>query len=252
MQADLNRLGSYLAERDAARVDALASLAELRDHRETAAHVKRVSGVSVELLQGWQARHPIPPDEARIQQEILRLAAVTHDLGKVGVPDEILKKPGKLDPAEYAVMKRHTVLGAARIHGHDPYDAAAREVALRHHERWDGKGYPGEVDLASLEGDLERQMNLAIAGPGLAGQAIPLFGRIVALADVYDALRSPRVYKEAWSEERVLHTIREEAGKAFDPELVDIFMERHDRIRAAWAAHPDAPHPQVTSPASAA
>jgi HD-GYP domain-containing protein (c-di-GMP phosphodiesterase class II) len=157
----------------------------------------------------------------------------------VGVEDAILKKPGKLDDAEYASMKRHTMLGAERIRGDDPYDAAAREVALHHHERWDGAGYPGRVDLAEASGDIARLLELPMPRTGLAGAEIPLFARIVSIADVFDALSSRRAYKEPWPEARILQAIRDDSGKAFDPELVDIFFERLDQVKAAWARHPD-------------
>jgi HD-GYP domain-containing protein (c-di-GMP phosphodiesterase class II) len=251
MLRDMNHLAVDLAQRDSRLLERMARIAETRDPRETGAHVKRVSGVSVEILDGWLARHPMGEDEARLSRDTLRAAAMLHDVGKVGISDVILKKPGKLDDAEYTAMKRHTILGAALLPGSDPYDDAAHAVALRHHERWDGRGYPGEVDLSGASGDIEGLLHIPVSGPGLAGEAIPLFARIVSIADVYDALRSPRAYKQAWPEERVLQTIRDDAGKAFDPELIEIFLERHDRIRAVWAAHPDAPHPSVTSPAPA-
>ena len=251
MLRDMNHLAVDLAQRDSRLLARMARMAETRDPRETTAHVKRVSGVSVEILDGWLARHPMGRDEARLARDTLQAAAMLHDVGKVGISDAILKKPGKLDDAEYTAMKRHTILGAALLPGDDPYDAAAHAVALRHHERWDGRGYPGEVDLSGAGGDIEGLLQAPVTGRGLAGEAIPLFARIVSIADVYDALRSPRAYKEPWPEDRVLQTIRDDAGKAFDPELVEIFLERHDRVRAAWAAHPDAPHPQVISPAPA-
>ena len=142
-------------------------------------------------------------------------------------------------------MKRHTILGAALLPGSGAQDEAAREVALHHHERWDGSGYPGDEDWVSAAGDIEGLLQRPMTGRGLAGHDIPLFARIVAVADVFDALSSPRAYKEPWPEERVLSAIRADAGKAFDPELVEIFLERFDRIREIWRQHPDRLRPRA-------
>ena len=240
LQRDMNQLAEDLSQRDARLLRRMARMAETRDPRETHAHVMRVSGVSLELFDGWLERHPMDPQQASFAREVLESAAVLHDVGKVGVSDLVLRKPGKLDESEFASMKRHSILGAALLPGDDAYDVAAREVALRHHERWDGKGYPGKADLASAEGDICELLELPMPSTGLAGSDIPLFARIVSIADVYDALRSARAYKQPWPEEQVLETIRAEAGKAFDPELVEIFLARHDRVRAAWERHPEA------------
>ena len=217
-------------------------MAETRDPRETGAHVKRVSGVSMELFEAWAQRHNLRDEDAQFARATLRVASMLHDVGKVGISDSILKKPGKLTDEEYAAMKRHTILGAALLPGDGAQDEAAREVALHHHERWDGKGYPGQVDIKSAHGDIEKLLALPLPTTGLKEYDIPLFARIVAIADVYDALSSPRAYKEAWPEAKVIETIKADAGKAFDPELVQIFVERYDRIRAAWSMHPDSVH----------
>ena len=214
-------------------------MTEIRDPRETGAHVKRVSGVSMELFDAWAQRHNLRDEDAQVVRTTLRTASMLHDVGKVGISDSILQKPGKLTDEEYAAMKRHTILGAALLPGDGAQDEAAREVALHHHERWDGKGYPGQVDIKSAHGDIEKLLALPLPTTGLKEYDIPLFARIVAIADVYDALSSPRAYKEAWPEAKVIETIKADAGTAFDPELVQIFVERYDRIRAAWSMHPD-------------
>jgi HD-GYP domain-containing protein (c-di-GMP phosphodiesterase class II) len=239
---DMNQLAEDLSQRDARLLKRMARMAETRDPKETGAHVLRVSSVSLELLEGWLARHPMSPREAAFARETLESAAVLHDVGKVGVSDLILKKPGKLDDSEYAAMKRHSILGAALLPGDDAYDKAAREVALRHHERWDGKGYPGAADTESAHGEITQLLEVSIPAGGLAGADIPLFARIVSIADVFDALSSRRSYKDPWPEEKVLQTIRDESGKAFDPELVEIFVERFEQVKAAWARHPDPDH----------
>jgi HD-GYP domain-containing protein (c-di-GMP phosphodiesterase class II) len=207
----------------------IVKVVELRDPRETTAHVKRVSGISLELFDGWAGRHGLRDLEAEFARERLRVASTLHDVGKVGVSDLILWKPGKLDEKEYAQMKRHTVLGASCGWDAGAQEEDAREVMMNHHQRWDGRGYPVEaVDGSPIA--------------PLAGHDIPLFARIVAVADVFDALSSRRSYKDPWPPEKVLEVMRDDAGKAFDPELIEILVERHERVRAVWGMHPDAPH----------
>ncbi|WP_319760511.1 two-component system response regulator [Maridesulfovibrio sp.] len=140
---------------------------------------------------------------------ILLNAAPMHDIGKIGIPDSILTKPGKLDKAEWEIMKTHTTIGGAILGDHD-YDLmnVAKRVALNHHEKWDGSGYPA----------------------GLQGEAIPIEGRISAVADVFDALTSKRTYKEAWSVDEACDYIWKERGSHFDPRLVDAFKDSLDTI----------------------
>lgn len=136
--------------------------------------------------------------------ELVYNAAPMHDVGKIGIPDAILRKPGKLDAEEWVIMKRHAEFGAEIIGEHpDPLLQLSRSIALTHHEKWDGSGYP----------------------KGLTGEAIPIEGRIVAVADVFDALTSVRPYKQAWSTADAMAYIEEQAGKHFDPELVRQFRE---------------------------
>nr|WP_320191539.1 two-component system response regulator [uncultured Desulfobacter sp.] len=141
--------------------------------------------------------------------ELILNASPMHDIGKIGIPDNILGKPGKLDAQERAIMEQHTEIGARIIGEHDnPLLDMARTVALTHHEKWDGTGYPR----------------------GVKGEKIPLVGRIVAVADVFDALVSKRPYKKAWPFEKAVAVIKEESGKHFDPEVVDVFITHLDEI----------------------
>jgi putative two-component system response regulator len=141
--------------------------------------------------------------------ELILNASPMHDIGKIGIPDNILSKPGKLDALERAVMEQHTTIGAKIIGEHNtPLLDMARTVALTHHEKWDGTGYPH----------------------GLKGDDIPLVGRIVAVADVFDALVSNRPYKKAWPFEKAAALIKEESGKHFDPEVVKVFLANLDEI----------------------
>ena len=173
----------------------------------------------------WAAVRGIGDEERERRRDELRIAAMLHDVGKVAIPDSILKKPGKLDDAEYERIKTHSVLGGRLFaEAATPYDEAAMQVAVHHHERWDGTGYPGLFDrsaLAAMPADLQ----VVPAASALRGEEIPLFARIVAVADVYDALTSQRSYKEPWSDEQVASFLREESGRHFDPEIVDIALE---------------------------
>ena len=144
-------------------------------------------------------------------------------MGKVGIPDSILLKPGKLTESEFEIMKTHTLVGAELLDGlrqsfgDFSMIAMGVDVAHSHHEWWDGSGYPA----------------------GLAGRDIPLAARILCICDVYDALTSERVYKKAWTHEETEASIREAAGKQFDPELVDVFFENPDDLYAVRARYPD-------------
>jgi response regulator RpfG family c-di-GMP phosphodiesterase len=195
----------------------MIAMAELRDPTETAGHVARVADLSMLLYDHWLRAKGIADDAASTRaRDALRLGALLHDVGKVGISDAILKKPGKLDDAEFAEMKRHTEIGAQLFAGlRTDFDESAAEVALSHHERWDGRGYPR----------------------GLAGESIPIFARIVAVADVFDALSSKRAYKDAWPREKITVFFREEAGKHFDPTLAEILVAHQSDAEAIRARH---------------
>jgi HD-GYP domain-containing protein (c-di-GMP phosphodiesterase class II) len=198
---------------------------ELRDPEETQPHVSRVGAYAVELYQKWADAHAVHREEVNNFKDILRISSMLHDIGKVGVSDAILKKREQLTKEEFAAMRYHTLYGAQFFeHPTSEWDTLAYEVALNHHEKWDGTGYPGIVK------DIHEK-NLQF-GPGKKGSTIPLSARIVTLADVYDALIFKRAYKDAWEEDRVLFYIKEQSGKQFDPELVSLFFEIYDVIRA--------------------
>ncbi|MCW2985739.1 MAG: hypothetical protein JWR63_3309 [Conexibacter sp.] len=185
----------------------LARAAEWRDE-DTGAHVERIGLLSerLALAAGLSAG----------DAETLRHAAVLHDVGKIGVPDRVLLKPGKLDAEEWAIMRTHAAIGASMLSGSpSPLVQLGEEIARTHHEKWDGSGYPA----------------------GLRGEDIPLVGRIVAICDVFDALRSRRPYKQPWTLEAALAEIAAQRGRHFDPRLVDLFLplvaELGDRIAPA-------------------
>ncbi len=180
---------------------AMAKLAESRDP-ETGAHLERVRLYS-RIIGEHLSKQRKFREEAN--QGFIRLIYQTsplHDIGKVGIPDCVLLKPGRLDDREFEIMKTHTTIGGKMLDGHDSHLlCTAREIALTHHEKWDGSGYPA----------------------GLKAEEIPVFGRICSLADVYDALTSNRPYKKAWSVEEAVQEIERSKGKMFEPKLVDLF-----------------------------
>ncbi len=216
----------------------MVQMAEFRDPKETGSHVNRVANYAVEIYDHWAFKHNISIQESEKFRDTLKIAAMLHDVGKVAVSDIILKKPDKLTDEEYKIIQNHTLIGATLFDDlQSDLDLMSRDVALRHHERWDGKGYPGKVDLKTgkaLETDSETGK-----AKGLCGDEIPLAARIVALADVYDALSSKRSYKRSWTEDEVLREIQDQAGTQFDPELVMDFFEVLPNIRQIQLAWPD-------------
>ncbi|MCL2557390.1 MAG: HD domain-containing protein [Treponema sp.] len=216
----------------------MIKMSELRDPSETGSHVSRVAGYSAEIYERWAHNHNVHGDERTKFLDILRIGAMLHDVGKVAIPDKILKKPGLLTEGEFDHMKHHTVYGAGLFSDTNSLvDSLSMEIALSHHERWDGTGYPGWVDPFTLK-PLRADKNGRTLGK--KGDEIPFAGRIVAIADVFDALSSKRAYKEAWEEEKVLGQMKELSGVQFDPELVDIFFDVLPSIRHTQAMHPDA------------
>ena len=199
----------------------MVEMAGFRDPKETGNHVNRVASFSVEIYDHWAFSNGISPDEAAKYRDSLRIAAMLHDVGKVGISDVILKKPDKFTDEEYGIIKCHTVIGSMLFKNNaSEIDRMALDVALHHHERWDGKGYPGNVDITGF--DITNPV-IKSSG-GLQGEEIPLSARIVSVADVFDALSSSRVYKKAWSRDDVLREMKEQAGKQFDPEIIKAFF----------------------------
>ncbi len=215
----------------------LIAMAELRDPKETGPHVNRVATYSIEIYERWAKNRNISKKEINKARDVLRMAAMVHDVGKVAIPDRILKKPGKLTKAERGIMKGHTFLGARLfIDKQSQFDEVAVQAALRHHENWDGTGYPGYIKIKTGKPEkLDKKGKMT----SLAREEIPLFGRLVAIADVYDALLSKRVYKDAWPEEKVFTEIKELSGKKFDPEIVVAFFQSLDILRSVARRYPD-------------
>jgi len=217
----------------------MIKMAELRDPMETGAHVNRVASYAVEIYEAWALQKNIDRPHIEQNKDILKMAAMLHDVGKVAITDLILKKPARLDTYEYELMKQHTYLGAQLFSNQDTeFDKAAFLVTLNHHERWDGHGYPGHIDY--LTGEPLRDCQGSNGGSvGKKGDEIPLFGRIVAVADVFDALSSGRTYKQAWDEQRVIETMNKERGGHFDPEILDTFFSILDVVKNIAHLYPD-------------
>ena len=215
----------------------MIAMSELRDPKETGPHVNRVASYSIELFEKWAHRRSMLAEEINKKRDVLRMAAMLHDVGKVAISDVLLKKPGRFTAAERKVMEAHTFLGARLfLNKQSEMDETSAIVSLTHHENWDGTGYPGHVDILTGQPSKKRRDGTAV---GLKGEEIPIYGRVVAIADVYDALRSKRVYKEAWSEEEVLHEIQHLSGVKFDPDLIDVFFDSLELIRSITARYPD-------------
>jgi putative two-component system response regulator len=205
-----------LAQVRDATILAMASLAETRDN-ETGNHIRRTQNFIRLLAEKLQSHPRFRAQLSDADVDLLYKSAPLHDIGKVGIPDAILLKPGQLTPDEFNVMKRHTLIGRdailaaeSKLDKANSFLALARDIALSHHEKWDGNGYP----------------------MGLKGEEIPLSARLMALADVYDALISKRAYKAAFSHEKSMSIIAEGKGKHFDPDAADAFLSMDDEIRA--------------------
>jgi HD-GYP domain-containing protein (c-di-GMP phosphodiesterase class II) len=212
-------------------------MSELRDPNETGPHVNRVAGYAVEIYEGWARRHDVSGAQREKFRDVLKISAMLHDVGKVAISDVILKKPGRFTSEEYQVMQNHTVYGAGLFDDlHSELDAVSRDIALTHHENWDGSGYPGWVDPMTM-----KPLKADSGGKPLGKKEgeIPFAGRIVALADVYDALCSRRVYKEPWTEDQVLSEMQTMRGTKFDPELTDIFFEALPNIQHIQSLYPE-------------
>jgi HD-GYP domain-containing protein (c-di-GMP phosphodiesterase class II) len=195
----------------------MIKMAELRDSKETGPHVNRVGAYSIEIYHRWALSRQIPLDKIKKTKDILRIAAMLHDIGKIGVTDAILKKKEELSEAEWNQVKKHAEYGFRLFEDtSSEWEDMAAEVALCHHERWDGRGYPRQIK----------------------GEKIPITARIVALADVYDALVSKRSYKDSWDEQKILEFIRQERGKHFDPGVADAFLSIYDIIKAIQGKYP--------------
>lgn len=226
LEQEVARRTREVAELQDVTIRAMASLAETRDN-ETGNHIQRtqhyVKALALQLKDHPRFRDELTDDAI----EMIFKSAPLHDIGKVGIPDRILLKPGKLTPEEFEIMKTHTTLGLeailcaeSNISQGNPFFRYAKEIAHSHQEKWDGSGYP----------------------QGLIGNTIPLSARLMAVADVYDALISERVYKRAFSHEEAVRIIQDGRGSHFDPDLVDTFMDLSEEFRQIALRFADGEH----------
>ena len=198
--AELETLNKEIIETQKEVIFTMGSIGETRS-KETGLHVKRVAEYS-RLLALMSGLHDVEAD-------MIAMASPMHDIGKVGIPDSILNKKGRLTEEEFEVMKTHVVIGYEMLkHSERPLMLTAATIALEHHEKWDGSGYPNAK----------------------AGDDIHIYGRITALADVFDALGSDRCYKQAWDDDKIFGLLKEQSGKHFDPSLVSVFFENIDQF----------------------
>jgi putative two-component system response regulator len=218
---EVSKQTEMLAEREKEIIWRLARAAEHRD-LETGYHIQRVASYS-RLIARRLGR-------SSEEQDLIYLAAPMHDIGKVGIPDQILLKRGRLDAAERRLMERHTVIGHAILSdGASELIQMAALIALSHHERFDGSGYPN----------------------GLSGEDIPLCGRIIAVADVFDALSTERSYKPAWSVAATVADLKAESGSHFDPQCLQAFLDRIDDVDEIMDQYQDElMYPQPGNPTS--
>ncbi len=207
LQQEVEKATKSLVDREHETLQILGKTAEYKDP-ETASHVARVAKYSKLLAREYGL--------SQKEQDIIFYAAPFHDLGKVGIEDKILLKPGKLDEDEFKIMKTHAQMGYEILkNSKSEYLQAGAVIALTHHEKWDGSGYPN----------------------ALTSENIHVFGRIVSIADVFDALTSFRPYKKAWSFEEALKYLDDKSGKDFDPKMVEIFKNKIDEVKEIYNSY---------------
>ncbi|MDR2870099.1 MAG: response regulator [Deferribacteraceae bacterium] len=206
LETEVNKAVCLVEARERETLNVLSRVAEYKDPN-TAGHINRVASYSAVILRALGGNI--------YDQEILFHAAPLHDVGKIGIPDHILLKPGKYTEEEFEIMKKHTVIGYEMVkEASSPYLRMGGEIALTHHEKFNGMGYPY----------------------GLKTEQIPLAGRILAVADVFDALTSKRPYKDKWDIKDALDLLQAERGRHFDPRLVDIFMDNLEDVYTIYSA----------------
>jgi len=204
LEAEVKKATRNILEGEFETLSVVGKTAEYKDP-ETGEHIHRVSGYALILAKAYELNEEL--------QDIIVNAAPLHDIGKVGIPDKILLKPGKLEPDEWEIMKTHPLIGYEILKkAKSKYLNAGAVIAFTHHEKYDGSGYP----------------------KGLKGENIPIMGRIVAIADVFDALTTKRPYKEAWTFEDALAKLVLEKGRHFDPILVDLFIQNKFEVRQIY------------------
>ncbi len=196
----------------------MVNMTELRDPGETGPHVNRVGSYSVAIYDSWAKANRVEEAERIHNRDVLRMAAMLHDVGKTGISDVILKKPAALSPEERKIMENHCSIGAEVLRNcESPFDEMAKDIALCHHENWDGTGYPR----------------------GLKGNEIPFMARITSIADVFDALNSSRAYKKPWAIDLVTDEMEKLFGSKFDPGLKTHFVSQLEVLQELKQNYPE-------------
>jgi HD-GYP domain-containing protein (c-di-GMP phosphodiesterase class II) len=238
MFADSAAIAIIHAQMMHSMIQRMNKMVELYDPTETASHAERVAAYSVEVYEAWAHKKGVPERELQNNRDLLRMAAMFHDIGKISFPEHLLKKEGELSPADMAIYKQHTISGARFFN--DPYSSfeeMARIIAIGHHERWDGTGYPGHVSIDTglpLPG-FEKENGVAF---GKNGEENPIYARIVAIANAYDALTFKAAHKNGATipdkamKDKALEVILADSGKQFDPEVVKAFVGCIDVINS--------------------
>jgi HD-GYP domain-containing protein (c-di-GMP phosphodiesterase class II) len=220
-------------------------IVSVQDPQETRAHAQRVAVLATAIYEKWALAHKVGEEERLLTMNLLPLAAMLHDVGKIHIPRAILTKPARLDPQERVIMEGH-VLAGARMYAQPwtPLDEMTLKIIMDHHERWDGQGYPGWVDLLTGQPVPEHM------GPdgrilGKRGEEISIYGRVVAVADVFDVLSSRKFYKEAFDQALSIQIMEQESGHHFDPQVIESFLALKpllNKIRSQF------PEPQIPEP----
>jgi putative two-component system response regulator len=209
LEEEVRKAVKLVEDREHEALYVLGRASEYKD-LETAQHINRVASYSLLIVKAMGGNE--------YEQKLIKYSAPLHDVGKIGIPDHILTKPGIYTADEFEIMKRHPLIGYEMLkEGKSPYLKSGAEIALTHHEKYNGTGYPY----------------------GLKGENIPLHGRILAIADVFDALTSNRPYKEAWPFEKAIDLLMREKGEHFDPKLVDIFVANVEKVREIYNSMSD-------------
>jgi putative two-component system response regulator len=223
LESEVARRTSEVSAIQDVTIQAMASLAETRDS-DTGNHIRRTQFYVKALTSKLKSHPSYSAYLSDSMMELIFKSAPLHDIGKVGIPDRILLKPGRFEPEEFEIMKTHTTLGRDAIQAAEntlglkvEFLSVAKEIAYGHQEKWDGSGYP----------------------QGIKGEAIPVSARLMAVADVYDALISRRVYKNSMSHEKAIAILEEGKGSHFDPEMVDAFVSIQDEIKTIAARYLD-------------
>ena len=217
----------------------MINMVNVLDPTETVQHTNRVAAYTIEIYEAWARKKGFSEKEIQHSRDILRMAAILHDIGKIGVPGDILKKHNNLSPEEERLYQFHTIYGARLFADiNSEFEEMVSIIALTHHEHWDGKGYPGYISIQDGT-PIPGYQKADGQAFGKSGTEIPIYGRLVAIANVYDTLLQQLNPKDKFDDTKIVDTILAESGKQFDPEIVVAFLSCIDIIRSIYFRYPD-------------